>query len=127
MRIAWNLRQKVNSTLCHEQVADSAARVFNRVLDHYGEVKIVDLHLDLFGGCYNKRPIRGGSRWSLHSWGIAFDFDPSRNRLRWGRDRAAFAKPEYKAWWQIWEEEGWLSLGRERNFDWMHVQTAKLS
>ena len=42
------------------------------------------------------------------------------------RDKATFAKPEYERWWQCWEEEGWLSLGRTRNFDWMHVQAAKL-
>ena len=25
-----------------------------------------------------------------------------------------------------WEEEGWISLGRARDFDWMHVQAARL-
>lgn len=62
----------------------------------------------------------------LHSWGIAIDYDPDRNQLQWGRDRAVFAGPDYDAWWQFWEEEGWTSLGRTRNFDWMHVQAAKL-
>jgi hypothetical protein len=80
----------------------------------------------LFGGCLNVRRMRGGSAWSMHSWGIAFDFDPDRNQLRWGRDRAAFAKPEYNKWFELWEEEGAVSLGRVRNFDWMHVQFARL-
>ncbi|MCF8078467.1 MAG: hypothetical protein K9K88_04215 [Desulfobacterales bacterium] len=46
--------------------------------------------------------------------------------LKWGRDRAHFARTEYDAWWRLWEEEGWVSLGRQRNFDWMHVQAAQL-
>jgi len=64
----------------------------------------------------------GGAR--LGPGGSA-DFDPERNRLQWGRDRAAFARPEYDAWWRQWEEEGWVSLGRTANFDWMHVQAAR--
>ncbi|MCA1748660.1 MAG: M15 family metallopeptidase [Sphingomonadales bacterium] len=70
--------------------------------------------------------MRGGSSWSMHSWGIAIDFDPANNQLRWGRDRARMAKPAYAPFLNAWESEGWISLGRERNFDWMHVQAARL-
>lgn len=126
MRIAWDLDTTVQSTLCHEKIHDAAARVFARVLDHYGPEAINHLGLDLFGGCLNIRKMRGGSAWSMHSWGIAFDFDPARNRLRWGKDRAEFAMPAYSKWFDLWEEEGALSLGRARNYDWMHVQFARL-
>jgi hypothetical protein len=70
--------------------------------------------------------MRGGSAWSTHAWGIAIDWNPSSNKLKWGREQATLARPEYDAWWDIWEEEGWLSLGRARNYDWMHVQAARL-
>lgn len=126
MRIAWNPSQVVNSTLCHEKVRDAAERVLKRVLDHYGITRIRELHLDLYGGCLNKRPIRGGTAWSMHSWGIAFDFDTERNQLKWDHTQAAFAKPEYRKWFELWEEEGAISLGRTRDFDWMHVQFARL-
>ncbi|MEA5113163.1 MAG: M15 family metallopeptidase [Geobacteraceae bacterium] len=125
-RLAWDLRQTVNSFSCNIKVRDSAQRVLTKVFDHYGIEKIRELHLDRFGGCLNVRKMRGGSNWSMHSWGIAIDYDPDRNQLKWGRDRAAFARPEYDAWWRFWEEEGWVSLGRSRNYDWMHVQAAKL-
>jgi len=124
MKLAWAPYSKVTSTLVHKKVAESAVRVLEKVLAHYGETKIAELKLNVFGGCYNKRPIRGGTKWSMHSWGVAFDFDPSRNQLKWGSDKASFAGPQYDAWWQFWEDEGWTSLGRERNFDWMHVQAA---
>jgi len=126
MRIAWDPGQIVNSTSCHEKVRDAAGRVLARVLDHYGIGKIRDLRLDYFGGCLNVRPIRGGTAWSMHSWGIAFDFDPDRNQLKWDHTRAAFAKREYTKWFELWEAEGAISLGRARDYDWMHVQFARL-
>ena len=124
--LAWDTSTFVKSTSCHEKVHDAALRILTRVLDHYGLDKIRELRLDRFGGCLNVRRMRGGSAWSMHSWGIAFDFDPDRNQLRWGRDRAAFARPEYEKWFELWEEEGAISLGRLRNFDWMHTQFATL-
>ena len=96
------------------------------MLDHHGPERIRELQLDLWGGCLNVRKMRGGTRWSMHCRAIALDYDPQRNQLIWGRDRAAFAKPEYDRWWQLWQTEGWVSLGRSRNFDRMHVQAAKL-
>jgi len=126
MRLAWETSTVVKSSSCHEKVHDAALRVLTRVLEHYGPDKIRQLGLDLFGGCLNVRKMRGSTSWSMHSWGIAFDFDPDRNQLKWGRDRAAFARPEYEKWFELWEEEGALSLGRSRNFDWMHVQFATL-
>jgi hypothetical protein len=126
MKLAWNTSTVVNTFSCHQKVHDSLKRVLDNVLFHYGLDKIRELRLDLWGGCYNERAIRGGTKWSMHSWAIAIDFDPARNKLDWGRDKAVFARPEYDKWWQCWEEEGWVSLGRDRNFDWMHVQAAKL-
>jgi hypothetical protein len=125
-RLAWDLRKSVHSFSCHAKVHDSALRVLTRVFDHYGLERIKELHLDRWGGCLNVRKMRGGTKWSMHSWGIAIDYDPDRNKLKWRRDRAVFARPEYDAWWRFWEEEGWLSLGRSKNYDWMHVQAARL-
>ena len=124
--LAWKKTTVVQRFQCHEKVHDSLHRVLSRVLDHYGSEEISRLRLNMWGGCLNVRKMRGGSNYSMHSWGIAVDYDPDRNQLKWGRDRAAFAKPDYDVWWRLWEEEGWVSLGRHRNFDWMHVQAAKL-
>ena len=126
MRIAWDTGKTVNSFSCHAKVQESMGRVLNKVLNFYGLEEIQRLNLDMWGGCFNERPLRGGSNWSMHSWGIAVDFDPDRNKLKMGRDQAEFASSEYNKWWEFWEEEGWVSLGRLRNFDWMHIQAAKL-
>lgn len=125
LALAWDLNTRPSGIGCHEQVADSLARVLARIHDHYGPERLRELGLHRYGGCYNKRRKRGGTRWSTHAWGIAIDWDPAHNKLKWGRDRARLAGPEYDTWWRLWEEEGWVSLGRTRNFDWMHVQAAK--
>jgi hypothetical protein len=124
-RLSWDLRQKVTRIRCHKKVANSLRKVLGEVLNHYSMQQIQDLNLDRFGDCFNLRKKRGGTLWSTHSWGIALDYDPNRNQLNWGWDRAAFAGPDYSAWWKIWESEGWVSLGRTANFDWMHIQAAK--
>jgi hypothetical protein len=124
--LSWDLRTKTSKTSCHQKVSDSLMRILTRVKDIYGENNISDLRLDHFGGCYNERKIRNGDLWSMHSWGIAFDFDPRHNALKWGRNKATLSHPDYDDWWICWEEEGWISLGRKRNFDWMHVQAARL-
>lgn len=125
-RLAWESRKVVRSFPCHEKVHDSLVRILGRVLDHYGPDRIRELRLDQWGGCLNVRKMRGGSQWSMHAWGVAVDYDPGQNQLKWGRDRAGFARPEYDVWWRLWEEEGWVSLGRHKNYDWMHVQAAKI-
>lgn len=122
LKLAWNPKQTTRRIGCNVKVADSLRRVLDRVHAAYGAAELVRLRLDLFGGCYNPRRKRGGTAWSTHAWAIALDWDPDHNKLEWGRDRAALARPEYETWWRCWEEEGWYSLGRERNFDWMHVQ-----
>ena len=124
MKLAWDKKKIITTISVHAKVADSARRAFNRIHEHYGNNKPDGL--DLYGGSLNVRKMRGGNSWSMHSWGIAIDFDPDHNQLHWGRDKARLAKPEYEPFWRIWEFEGWISLGRERNYDWMHVQAARL-
>ena len=126
MKIAWDTSKTVTRMSVHEKVHDSAKACFDRIADAYDAAKRAEIGIDLFGGCLNVRKMRGGSAYSMHSWGIAIDFDPERNQLKWGRDRARLAKPDCEEFWRIWESAGWLSLGRARNFDWMHVQAARL-
>jgi len=126
MRLAWDKGTRIKAITLHEKVAESAGRVLAELAETYSNRERVDLGLDLFGGSLNVRRMRGGSAWSMHSWGIAIDFDPERNQLRWGRPRARLSHPDAKPFWAAWEAEGWVSLGRQRDYDWMHVQAARL-
>lgn len=123
--VAWNKSQKVNSFRAHERVAPVFQSIFENAANHYGEDEYRRLGLDLFGGCYNARRMRGGVSWSTHAWGVAVDLDPERNQLKWNKNRASFARPDYIPFWNIVEAHKCVSLGRARDYDWMHFQLAK--
>jgi hypothetical protein len=125
MKLAWDTGVVVKRISCHEKVAKSIYTIFENVQKTYGK-DIPKLRLDLFGGCVNVRKMRGGSAWSIHSWGAAVDMDPDNNQLKWGKDKATLAKPIYNDYWKFVEAEGATSLGRARNMDWMHFQFAYL-
>lgn len=124
MRLAWDTSTIVTRTSCHRLVKANFERVFERTLAHYGMDEIRRLRLDLFGGLLNVRRIRGGSSWSMHAYGIACDIDPAHNTLHMGRDRATLDSPEYAPFWRFVYDEGMHSLGKEKNYDWMHFQCA---
>jgi len=122
MRLAWDKKTIVKKMRCHKLVAYNFTEVFKELLAVYGLEKIQELGIDLFGGCFNFRAMRGGSDYSRHSWGIAIDLDPERNQLHETKDTARFARPEYKPMIDIFYRHGFESLGVEENRDWMHFQ-----
>jgi hypothetical protein len=124
MVLAWDSGAVVKKITCNKKCVDSLHNIFEKTLKTYGLQDIKKLRLDVFGGCLNVRRMRGGSSWSIHSWGAAVDLDPDNNQLKMGRDEASFAKKEYLPFWKIVESEGWVSLGRAKNYDWMHFQAA---
>ncbi len=97
MRLAWDTESVVHKMRCHKLVSGRFLAVFNELLRVYGYAKIKELGIDLFGGCFNFRKMRGGNDWSMHSWAIAIDLDPGRNQLKETSKTARFARPEYKA------------------------------
>lgn len=125
MRLAWDKNVKVRRISCHRNIAKPLLNVFNDLLSHYGYEKIISLGIDLFGGCFNFRAMRGGSSWSSHAWALAIDLDPDRNRLKETSKTARFARPEYKPMIDIFYKHGFISLGREKNYDWMHFEYAR--
>jgi hypothetical protein len=125
MRIAWDLSKTVTKIQCHKLIADRLLAVFNELQTVYGLKKIQALGIDLFGGCVNVRLQRGSkTKWSRHAWGIAIDLDPARNALKTKAPVAQFSKPEYKAMNDIFFKHGFVGLGREKNYDWMHFEIA---
>lgn len=128
MNLDWDMSKPRNHFNIHKKVAGSLKRVLDAVFQHYGDDGIKKHGLNRFSGDLTCRNIRGGSRPSTHAWGIAIDFYGSRNELRRGTNDVpppTLAHPELTFFWERWEEEGWYSLGRMEDRDWMHVQAAK--
>jgi hypothetical protein len=126
MRLAWDKKTTVKKMRCHQLVASNFTEVFKDLLAHYGLPKIQELGIDLFGGCFDFRAMRGGSDYSRHSWGVAIDLDPERNLLKETSKTARFARPEYKNMIDIFYKHGFVSLGVEKNYDWMHFEIKKI-
>jgi hypothetical protein len=125
MKLSWDTDTIIHSISCHKLVSTQLTNIFNDILTHYTLPKIQELGVDLYGGCFNYRKMRGGTDWSRHAWGVAIDLDPTRNQLTETSATARFARPEYKAMIDIFYQHGFVSLGREKNFDWMHFEVLK--
>ena len=124
MYLNWSTSTIVHKISCHKLIADKLQNVFREILAHYGLEKIKELQLDDFGGCFNYRTMRGGTELSKHSWGVAIDLDPDRNQLKETAATARFARSEYLPMIEIFYRNGFISLGVEKNYDWMHFEIA---
>jgi len=73
-----------------------------------------------YDGCYNYRPVRGGTHLSLHSWGLAIDLNAAQNPLG-STDRTKQA-PELVA---CFKKHGfWWGADYHHRTDPMHFQRA---
>lgn len=122
MRIAWNTKQTVTRVTLHKKIKAASEAIFEGALEHYGMDGIRELGLDLFGGVFNNRKMRGGSRLSTHAFACAWDLDPIRNQLRWRAPKARLSHADAVPFWKLVEAQGGLSLGRKKGYDWMHFQ-----
>jgi hypothetical protein len=121
-RIAWEPSKTIQRASVHGKCRTAFDLVWRNTLAHYGYDEIRRLRLDMFGGCANVRRMRGGSGWSMHAFACAWDVDPDRNQLRFNRAQATLDETPYTKFWQFVYAQGGLSLGIERNYDWMHFQ-----
>ena len=122
MRLAWDTDTKVAKMRCHKLVGARFLAVFNEIHRVYGYNKIVELGIDLFGGCFNFRKMRGANDWSRHSWGIAIDLHPSKNGMNTPTSKALFSKPEYKHMIDIFKKHGFNWGGDMWGKDLMHFE-----
>jgi hypothetical protein len=121
----------VHKIAVHRKCADSLTRVLQGVAKRYyeaghqisGQSASVDAMdrsgVTAFDGSFCFRCMRGGNSLSMHSYGIALDFDAAHNPFH-GKPRFTPASILV----QEFEREGWTWGGRWRNPDGMHFQAA---
>ncbi|MEE1266519.1 MAG: hypothetical protein UHH87_09550, partial [Akkermansia sp.] len=118
--------EQVRSIRVHRIVAPVVLGALQQVLDEYGPERIRALGLDQYGGSYNYRQTTGAGSLSMHAWGIALDFCPAGNGMSAHAPAATLSHPDCRRWWEIWESLGAVSMGRACDYDWMHLQFARL-
>lgn len=78
-----------------------------------------------YGGGFNFRRVRGGSALSMHSLGLALDFDPEGNAMGMDPNESRFGRTgEGRAVVRLFEIHGWYWGGRFARPDAMHFQFA---
>lgn len=109
----------VKKTRCHRKVADSLLRVLNDIGDRWSGRSDVMEEAQDYGGLFNNRPMRGGSRPSLHARGAAIDLDAddNGNMVKWP-ERADMPLEIM----ECFAREHWMSAGAFWLRDAMHFQ-----
>jgi len=72
----------LHSIQIHKSCAESLTRILQYIWEQAGSTQeaIEKLHYDRYSGSYNYRSIRGGNgAMSMHSYGLAIDFDAEEN------------------------------------------------
>jgi hypothetical protein len=123
MRLAWETSTVVRTSRCHVKVRDSLRAILEAILAMYGSLEAVrEARMDLFGGIYNFRNVRGGNSISRHSWGIAIDIDPDQNGLKTPWPSEATMPREVI---DLFRAHGWKSGAISWGRDAMHFQATQ--
>lgn len=125
-RLSFARGTVVHRMRCHVKVAESLLAIYAAVWAHYGRdlEAVRATGFDLFGGCYNYRPIAGGKgRLSTHAWGVSVDHAPARNPLGKAWKDDGIMMPS--AIIEIFAAEGWESGAKWNRPDAMHFQAAR--
>lgn len=77
MEFSWN-GKKVDKIGCHKLISAPLQAALSEVAAK-GHAYIKKHGLDLYAGCFNYRPTRGGKTLSDHAWAIAIDLNPDAN------------------------------------------------
>lgn len=107
----------VRTIRCHHKVAPS----LHRILEKLSKTSYAWV-LKEYAGCYNNRPMRGGSLPSLHARGAAVDLAPSTNGNREAWPSSSNMPIEVM---EEFAKEGWLPAGAFWGRDAMHFQSTR--
>jgi hypothetical protein len=107
----------VKTVNVHAKCADSLRRVLLDI-----SARECAWVLGEYAGIYNHRPMRGGTRWSLHAYGAAIDLAPGTNGLNTHWPTRANMPLEVM---ECFARQGWLPAGAFWSRDAMHFQATR--
>jgi LysM repeat protein len=112
LALSWDMSKQVSNLYCHRKLAPVFPAVFADI-----ERRGLRGKLRSFGGCFNFRSKRSGSKLSTHAWGIAIDLNPETNGMGQAGDMAPGIVAAFKAFGFVWGGD-WPG----KNKDPMHFQ-----
>ena len=108
----------VSRITCHERVADSLLAILRELATFpAGRIAVAK-----YAGCYDNRPMRGGSLPSLHARAAAIDLMPDTNDNREHWPVASDMPIEVM---EVFARHGWLPAGAFWSRDAMHFQATR--
>jgi len=114
--------KRVTKSRCHLKVAASLGRVLTAIGQLHGSDRGVMEEAEDYGGIFNFRPKRGGTSYSVHSWGAAIDLDADDNTFRDTWPIQADMPLEIM---EAFAREGWQSAGAFWGYDAMHFEATR--
>jgi LysM repeat protein len=76
IRLSWDQTKVVKNLYCHKELIEIFPAVFADI-----ERSGLRDEIKTYGGCFNYRTKRNGSKISTHSWAIAIDLNPTSNPM----------------------------------------------
>ncbi len=118
--LAWAPTTHVSGIAVHKKCADSLTRILTRIGTELTEAERRRFQLDMYGGCFNYRLMRGSTNLSVHSYGAAIDLAPAINSLgaEWGSKENMMPQKVV----QMFNKEGAVWGGIWRRPDAQHFQ-----
>ena len=110
--LSWDMSKQVRNVYCHKKLVPILPAVFADI-----ERRGLRDKVRSFGGCFNFRSKRSGSKLSTHAWGIAIDLNPETNGMGQDGDIAPGIVAAFKSAGFFWGGD-WPG----RNKDPMHFQ-----
>lgn len=114
--------KQFTSLRVHKKCADSLMQCLTRIGSEFTPEEIHKYELDICGGTYVFRLMRGGRSLSVHSWGSAIDLSHLINWYGRKYDESKGMMPMRAV--KIFQDEGWTWGGLWRKGDAMHFQAA---
>lgn len=118
---SWDKSLKLTKLRVNADIADDFIAAMLEVLETFGPDGVHAHGIDVTGGCYNKRKIRGGTRWSSHSWGASIDYNPIGNAMRMNPKQTLFGRfDSWRVFGEIMYKHGFRTLAHDM-MHWQHV------
>lgn len=107
---------------CHKRVAESLQCVLSSIRDLIPRAPHTADAAGDYYGCFNYRPKRNGTSWSLHAWGAAIDLDADDNTFRDAWPVKADMPLEIM---EAFAREGWKAAGAFWGYDAQHFEATR--